>query len=118
MIGFRIEKRTRRVDARLVGRFLGLPVANVSDAMHRMSAGGARLRPMHGGGRMAGTGAGRAARRGQFERRCCAPGCAGWRFCPPCAAPWPWVAPWPPGAFMREWSMPGMLEWSMPCMFE
>lgn len=54
MIGFRIERRTRRVDARLVEQFLGLPVANVSDAMHRMSAAGARLRPMHAGGRMAG----------------------------------------------------------------
>ncbi|HEX7928713.1 MAG TPA: RraA family protein, partial [bacterium] len=33
---------------------LGLPVANISDMMARMTAGGARLRPMHGGGNMAG----------------------------------------------------------------
>lgn len=54
MIGFRILKRARSVDARVVAQFRDLPVANVSDSMHRMSAGGARLRPMHGGGRMAG----------------------------------------------------------------
>ena len=33
---------------------LEVPVANVSDCMARMTAGGARLRPMHAGGRMAG----------------------------------------------------------------
>ena len=54
MIGFRILKRARKVDARIVAQFREIPVANVSDSMHRMSAGGARLRPMHKGGRMAG----------------------------------------------------------------
>lgn len=54
MIGFGIFKRTRRVDPRVVAQFRDLPVANVSDSMSRMTAGGARLRPMHGGGRMAG----------------------------------------------------------------
>ena len=52
--GFRILNRTRSVDARLVERFRSIPVANVSDTMSRMSAGGARLRPMHASGAMAG----------------------------------------------------------------
>jgi regulator of RNase E activity RraA len=38
----------------VVARFARLPVANVSDNMSRMTAGGARLRPMHGGGGLAG----------------------------------------------------------------
>ena len=54
MIGFRILRRARKVDPEVVARFREIPVANVSDSMHRMSAGGARLRPMHKGGRMAG----------------------------------------------------------------
>ena len=54
MIGFRILNRARKVDARVVAEFRAIPVANVSDSMHRMCAGGARLRPMHKGGRMAG----------------------------------------------------------------
>ena len=54
MIGFRILSRARKVDAQVVARFREIPVANVSDSMFRMSAGGARLRPMHKGGRMAG----------------------------------------------------------------
>jgi RraA family protein len=54
MIGFRILKRGRKVDVDVVAAFREIPVANVSDSMHRMSAGGARLRPMHQGGRMAG----------------------------------------------------------------
>ena len=54
MIGFRILRRARKVDAQVAARFREIPVANVSDSMYRMSAGGARLRPMHRGGRMAG----------------------------------------------------------------
>ena len=54
MIGFRILRRARKVDPEVVARFRQIPVANVSDSMYRMSAGGARLRPMHKGGRMAG----------------------------------------------------------------
>lgn len=54
MIGFRILKRRRAVAADLVARFRALPVANVSDVMSRMTAGGPRLRPMHAGGVMAG----------------------------------------------------------------
>jgi RraA family protein len=54
VIGFRILARRRKVDERVVAQFRGIPVANVSDSMSRMTAGGARLRPMHGGGVMAG----------------------------------------------------------------
>lgn len=53
-IGFRILPIERRIDADLVSRFAHLPVANVSDAMSRMAAGGASLRPMHAGGVLAG----------------------------------------------------------------
>jgi RraA family protein len=54
MIGFQICKRERKVDAATVARFRGLPVANISDSMARMTAGGARLRPLHAGGALAG----------------------------------------------------------------
>src|SRR5437016_3176780 len=53
-IGFRILPVTRKVDAATVERFRPLPVANVSDVMARAAAGGARLRPLHAGGGMAG----------------------------------------------------------------
>lgn len=52
--GLRILKRKRAVDLALAREFLDIPVANVSDCMARMTAGGSRLRPMHAGGRMAG----------------------------------------------------------------
>ena len=52
--GFRVLKRQRMVDPAWVERFRRIPVANVSDSMFRMSAGGARLRPYHKGGAMAG----------------------------------------------------------------
>jgi RraA family protein len=48
--GFRVLRRSRRVEPTLVERFRALPVANVSDVMSRMTAGGARLRPMHAPG--------------------------------------------------------------------
>ncbi|WP_027283110.1 RraA family protein [Roseomonas gilardii] len=48
--GFRILRRTRRAEPALVERFRALPVANVSDVMSRMTAGGARLRPRHAPG--------------------------------------------------------------------
>ena len=54
MIGFQIAKRARKVDAETASRFRALPVANISDSMSRMTAGGARLRPMHGSGALAG----------------------------------------------------------------
>jgi len=53
-IGLRILKRKRKVDATVVAKYRELPVANISDSMNRMSAGGARLRPMHAGGVMCG----------------------------------------------------------------
>lgn len=53
-IGFRILDRERTVSQDIVERFSVIPVANVSDVMNRVSAGGARLRPMHTAGRMAG----------------------------------------------------------------
>ncbi|CAM3804358.1 putative 4-hydroxy-4-methyl-2-oxoglutarate aldolase [Pseudomonas reidholzensis] len=46
-IGFRVLERARKVDADWVSRYREVPVANVSDSMHRMTAGGATLRPMH-----------------------------------------------------------------------
>jgi regulator of RNase E activity RraA len=54
MTGFRVLKRTRKVDQAMVDRFRSLPVANVSDVMARMVAGGSRLRPLHAGGILAG----------------------------------------------------------------
>lgn len=54
MVGLQILKRKRQVTAQLVQAFKGLPVANISDCMARMSAGGPRLRPMHNGAAMAG----------------------------------------------------------------
>jgi regulator of RNase E activity RraA len=53
-IGLRVLARQRKVDADTVAKFRSLPVANVSDVMSRMSAGGHRLRPLHAGGAMAG----------------------------------------------------------------
>lgn len=54
MIGLQILKRTRQVPATLVDAFKGLPVANVSDCMARMTSAGPRLRPMHNSGYLAG----------------------------------------------------------------
>jgi len=54
-VGFRILKRQRKVATEVVERFARLPVANVSDSMSRMTAAGARLRPLHQSGGIAGT---------------------------------------------------------------
>src|SRR4051812_8545363 len=54
MVGLQILKRQQKIADRLVKAFADIPVANVSDCMGRMTAGGARLRPMHDGTRMAG----------------------------------------------------------------
>ena len=54
MIGLQILRRTQRIDDKYVQAFTDIPVANISDCMTRMSAGGPRLRPMHQSGRMAG----------------------------------------------------------------
>ena len=53
-VGFRVLSRQRKVSPDVVERFAKLPVANVSDSMSRLTAGGARLRPMHGSGGLAG----------------------------------------------------------------
>ena len=53
-IGFRILKRKKKVALDIAKEFLTLPVANVSDSMWRLTAGGSRLRPMHKSGQMAG----------------------------------------------------------------
>lgn len=52
--GFRVLQRQRRVSGELVEQYRELPVANVSDSMHRMSAAGPRLTMMHRDGPMAG----------------------------------------------------------------
>jgi RraA family protein len=54
VIGFQICKRTRKVSADIVAKFRELPVANISDSMSRMTAAGAKLRPIHAGGVLAG----------------------------------------------------------------
>lgn len=56
-IGFRIYSRKNAVDTALAKKFQSLPVANVSDSMSRMAAGGSRLRPV---GNVKGTMAGPA----------------------------------------------------------
>ena len=53
-IGFRILERARTPDAQYIERFAKLPVANVSDNMFRMTAGGSSIRPMHGDATMVG----------------------------------------------------------------
>lgn len=56
MTGFRIRPLRDRIDAGLVDRFCGLPVANVSDGTQRMAAGSCSPRPMHRSGPLAGPG--------------------------------------------------------------
>ena len=53
-IGFSVTPIRRRVDRETVAAFARLPVANVSDSMHRLYGGGAQLRPMHRAGKLAG----------------------------------------------------------------
>ena len=47
-------KRKRAVGAAMVEKFRSLPVANISDSMYRLTAGGPRLRPYHAGGVLCG----------------------------------------------------------------
>jgi RraA family protein len=54
MLGFKVAKRMIKAGKDEVARFRELPVANISDVMSRMVAGGPRLRPMHAGGVLAG----------------------------------------------------------------
>ena len=53
-VGFRIKRTWTRVSADTATRFRAIPVANVSDCMARMTAGGPTLRPMHASGVLAG----------------------------------------------------------------
>jgi RraA family protein len=53
-LGFRILERKTSVSREIAEKFKGVPVANVSDVMNRMTAGGPTLRPFHKGGPMAG----------------------------------------------------------------
>lgn len=53
-IGFRILEREQKIELKTAEKFLSIPVANVSDCMWRLTAGGATLRPMHKSGQMAG----------------------------------------------------------------
>ena len=54
MYGFHIHERSRAASSEWVEKFRAIPVANISDCMSRMTAGGARLRPMHDGTPLAG----------------------------------------------------------------
>lgn len=54
MIGLQILQRRQCIAASHIEAFRDIPVANVSDCMTRMTAGGPRLRPYHRSGRMAG----------------------------------------------------------------
>lgn len=53
-VGFRVKRKMDRAPADLVAKYKEMPVANVSDSMSRMTAGGARLRPMHASGQLSG----------------------------------------------------------------
>lgn len=53
-IGFRVLAQQRKVDAEWVERYRAVPVANISDSMNRMTAGGAQLRAMHRSGVLVG----------------------------------------------------------------
>jgi RraA family protein len=55
MQGLQILKRTRQVPDHFIQAFRGLPVANISDCMARMTAAGPRLRPMHKKGYLIGS---------------------------------------------------------------
>lgn len=52
--GFRIKKSWTRISPELAEQFRSIPVANVSDSMSRMDAGGCDLRPMHRDGMLIG----------------------------------------------------------------
>ena len=49
-VGFVIHPRARSVDPATVAAYRGLPVANVSDCMGRLTAAGPRIRPLHAAG--------------------------------------------------------------------
>ncbi|QDG94628.1 RraA family protein (plasmid) [Rhizobium sp. NIBRBAC000502774] len=53
-LGFRIINRGRSVAEEWIEKFRDIPVANISDVMGRLGAGGATLRPVHGAKVMSG----------------------------------------------------------------
>lgn len=53
-IGFNVKTRTRAVSAETIEKFRDIPVANISDVMNRLTAGGPRLRPYHQGSTICG----------------------------------------------------------------
>ena len=54
MIGFSVRQVKRRVSPDTVASYRGIPTANISDCMSRMTAAGARIRPMHRKGGLVG----------------------------------------------------------------
>lgn len=52
--GFQVLQRRSATPLDWVPKFAAIPVANVSDSMSRLTAGGSRLRPMHAGGVLCG----------------------------------------------------------------
>lgn len=52
--GFQVLARKRAVSQEWVQKFATIPVANISDSMSRLNAGGAPLRPLHAGGVLCG----------------------------------------------------------------
>jgi Demethylmenaquinone methyltransferase len=54
MTQFRVLNRTRQASSEWVERFRALPVANISDVMQRLVAGGPSLRPYYTGERLCG----------------------------------------------------------------
>ena len=54
MIGYSVKARKRQVSVEMVNKFKSIPVANISDVMSRIVAGGPKLRPMHAKGGLAG----------------------------------------------------------------
>jgi len=55
MIGFRVRDGHIRADKSMVDAFASIPTAIISDNLNRMAAAGSVVRPMHKGGRLAGT---------------------------------------------------------------
>ena len=54
MVGLQIFKRARQVAERYVQAYNGIPVANISDCLSRLTAAGPRLRRLHKSGGLSG----------------------------------------------------------------
>lgn len=53
-VGFRVVRERVRADAAIIEAFAGIPVANISDTMHRVFAAGPDIRPLDPAMRVAG----------------------------------------------------------------